>query len=322
MEKLFPSKLLLGPMAGVTDYAFRRLLRDMGLDYSVSEMISAKGICYQNERTEDYAKAHPSDHPLALQLFGSEVSFMVKAARYLEEHYPYEVLDINMGCPVRKVVKNGDGSALMKDEKKAMEIVEALVEHTSKPVTVKIRTGISDESKNCVSFAKAMEKAGASMVVVHGRTAQQMYSGKANWEDIGRVKEALEIPVIGNGDITCLEEGLQRMKNYHVDGVMVGRALRGNPFIARDFKQYSLNQSMPQEVTIKDRFEVMMTHLGYLIEERGERLAIPVFRKHALWYTRDFPRSASLRGRLSTLESRGELLEILSEFLDTKPEIA
>lgn len=312
----FPSKLLLGPMAGVTDYAFRRLLREMGLEYGVSEMISAKGLCYGNEKTTDYARAHGSDHPLALQLFGSEPEFMLQAALYLEKHYKYEVLDINMGCPVRKVVKNGDGSALMRDPKRAMEIVALLVEKTSKPVTVKFRTGISEDSKNGVAFGKAMEKAGASMVVVHGRTAEQMYSGRANWDDIGRVKEALQIPVIGNGDIDSLEEGLDKLERYHVDGIMVGRAFRGNPFLARDFKDYFQRGKSPQPVPVKERFKIMQTHLAYLIEEMGEVHGTAAFRKHGLWYMRDFPGSAKLRDQLSHLRNAQQLNDILSCVLD------
>ncbi|HZK10602.1 MAG TPA: tRNA dihydrouridine synthase DusB [Clostridia bacterium] len=316
MIGFFPSKLLLGPMAGVTDYAFRRLLREMGLEYSVSEMISAKGLCYGNDKTILYARAHKTDHPLALQLFGSEVEFMLKAALYLEKHFEYEVLDINMGCPVKKIVKNGDGSALMKDTKLAMEIVYKLAENTSKPVSVKIRTGINEERKNCVEFAKAMEKAGASMVVVHGRTASQMYSGRANWNDIGRVKQALEVPVIGNGDIDSLEEGLNRIKDYDVDGVMIARALRGNPFLVRDYKNYFTEGKLPEEVSIKERFSTMQTHLQYLIEERGETNGTAAFRKHGLWYIRDFPGSAKIRDKLAHLKKAEDLQEIISTVLD------
>ncbi|NLY37188.1 MAG: tRNA dihydrouridine synthase DusB [Tissierellia bacterium] len=316
MIELFPSKLLLGPMAGVTDYAFRRLLREMGLEYGVSEMISAKGLCYGNDKTADYARAHSSDHPLALQLFGSDPQFMLRAALYLEKHYIYEVLDINMGCPVKKVVRNGDGSALMKDIKLAMEIVSKLVENTSKPVSVKFRSGISEDSKNCVAFAKAMEKAGASMVVVHGRTANQMYSGRANWDDIGRVKDALQIPVVGSGDITSLEEGLDKIKHYGVDAIMIARALRGNPFLVRDYKKYFTEGTQPETVSLEERFSTMRTHLKYLIEEMGEANGTASFRKHGLWYMRDFPGSAKLRDRLSHLQNAQELDVILSSVVD------
>lgn len=321
MTELFPSKLLLGPMAGVTDYAFRRLLRELGLEYGVSEMISAKGLSYGNDKTTDYARAHKIDHPLALQVFGSEPKSMLKAAIYLEKHYKYEVLDINMGCPVRKVVKNGDGSALMKDTKLAMEIVNLLVENTSKPVSVKIRSGINEESRNCVEFARSMEKAGASMVVIHGRTAAQMYSGRANWDDIARVKEALQIPVVGNGDISSLEEGLTKIKNYGVDGVMIARALRGNPFLVRDFKNYFTEGIKPQAVSLEERFSTMRTHLGYLIEEMGETNGTATFRKHGLWYMRDFPGSAKLRDRLSHLKNAEELDKILDSVLDRQTEM-
>lgn len=316
MLDLFPSKLLLGPMAGVTDYAFRRLLREMGLEYSVSEMISAKGLCYGNEKTTDYARSHVSDHPLALQIFGSEPDYMVKAALYLEKNYPYEVLDINMGCPVKKIFRNGEGSALMKDEKLAMEIVSSLVDKTSKPVSVKIRTGISEESKNAVAFARAMERAGASMVVVHGRTTQQMYSGKANWEDIARVKNALEIPVIGNGDITSLNDGLEKMKSYQVDAVMVARALRGNPFLVRDFKNYFENGQEPIKPTMREVVDTMRLHFSYLVEEMGEVYAASAFRKHGLWYVRDFAGSARFRDRLSNIKSERDLDDIISAILD------
>lgn len=322
MIELFPSKLLLGPMAGVTDFAFRRLLRELGLEYGVSEMISAKGLCFGNDKTADYARAHKTDHPLALQLFGSEPKSMLRAALYLEKHYKYEVLDINMGCPVRKVIKNGDGSALMKDTKLAMEIVSRLVENTNKPVSVKIRSGISEESRNCVEFAKSMEKAGASLIVVHGRTTAQMYSGKANWHDIGRVKEALQIPVVGNGDITSLEEGLDKIKHYGVDGVMIARALRGNPFLVRDYQKYFLEGIKPEAVSLEERFSTMTTHLNYLIEEMGEINATATFRKHGLWYMRDFPGSAKLRDRLSHLKNAEELDEILRGVLDRRTEMA
>ncbi|NLY72674.1 MAG: tRNA dihydrouridine synthase DusB [Tissierellia bacterium] len=316
MLDLFPSKLLLGPMAGVTDYAFRRLLREMGLEYSVSEMISAKGICYGNERTIDYAKSHESDHPLALQIFGSDPDYMVRAALYLEKNYQYEVLDINMGCPVKKIFKNGEGSALMKNEKLAMEIVASLVEHTSKPVSVKIRTGISEENKNAVRFARAMERAGASMVVVHGRTTQQMYSGRANWEDIARVKEALQIPVIGNGDISSLQEGLEKMRSYQVDAVMVARALRGNPFLVRDYKNYFEKGLEPLKPSMKEVVDAMRLHFSYLVEEMGEVYAASAFRKHGLWYVRDFAGSAKFRDRLSNIKSGQDLDDILSAILD------
>ncbi len=316
MLEYFPSKLLLGPMAGITDYAFRRLLRELGLEYSVSEMISAKGLCFGNHRTADYARAHEKDHPLALQIFGSDPEYMLKAALYLEDNFSYEVLDINMGCPVKKIFNNGEGSALMKNTKLAMDIVARLVENTTKPVTVKIRLGISNDRKNAVEFARAMEKAGASMVVVHGRTTDQMYSGKANWEEIARVKEALEIPVIGNGDITSLDQGLEKLKKYGVDGIMVARALRGNPFLARDFKNYFEKGEKAQRVGAQELIATMRTHMGYLVEELGEKNASTAFRKHGLWYVRDFPGSAKLRDRLSNLENLKDFEFILQSLLD------
>ena len=316
MLEYFPSKLLLGPMAGVSDYAFRRLLRDLGLEYGVSEMISAKGLCFGNDKTSDYARAHEKDHPLALQIFGSDPKYMLKAAHILEKSYSYEVLDINMGCPVKKIFKNGEGSALMKNTRLAMDIVSTLVENTSKPVTVKIRLGVSQDKKNAVDFARAMERAGASMVAVHGRTTDQMYSGRANWEDIARVKEALEIPVIGNGDVVSLEDGLEKMKLSGVDGLMVARALRGNPFLVRDFKDYFERGIKPAKVTLEELVQTMRTHLGYLVEELGEKHASATFRKHGLWYVRDFPGSARLRDRLANLQNSQEFELILEELLD------
>ncbi len=287
--------IILAPMAGISDGAFRLLLREHGLQFAVTEMISSRGIVFDNKKTMEFLNRKKEDYPLSVQIFGNEPEVMAKAAKKIEEMGVAEVIDINMGCPARKIFSNSDGSSLMKDEKRAAKIVEEIKKRVKLPVSVKCRIGIDDESINLLSFVKTIESAGADFIAVHGRTKKQMYSGEANWEIIGEAKSLLSIPLIGNGDITSLAGAKEKMSTYGVDGVMIGRGFRGNPFLIEN-----------GTVSIEEKINVMRRHLELMIEEKGEKRALIEFRKHIVWYTKGMRGGSKFRSRLSTLSSLDE----------------
>ena len=303
---------ILAPMAGVTDLPFRLLCKEQGAGLLCMEMISAKAIQYNNKNTRALLEIHPEEEPVSLQLFGSDPEVISEIAKRSEE-LPFAILDINMGCPVPKIVRNGEGSALMNQPKLVHEIVSKTVKAIQKPVTVKIRKGFNDESINAVEIAKIIEDAGAAAVAVHGRTREQYYSGKADWDIIRQVKEAVSIPVIGNGDVVSGESALAMMRETGCDGVMIGRGAQGNPWIFSELVEYEKTGVMPSRPSNEELKDMMLRHARLQIQYKGEYLGIREMRKHVSWYTTGLKNSAKLRGEINAVESYEELSKLLDE---------
>lgn len=304
--------LILAPMAGVTDLPFRLLCREQGAGLVCMEMISAKAIYYNNRNTRELMEIHPQEQPVSLQLFGSDPQIISEMARRIEER-PFAILDLNMGCPVPKVVNNGEGSALMKNPRLAGEIIEKTVKAIQKPVTVKIRKGFNDNMVNAVEMARIAQESGAAAVAVHGRTREQYYSGKADWEIIARVKQALSIPVIGNGDVTDGPGARAMLEQTGCDGVMVGRAVRGNPWIFREILAcLEGGEALPRPCA-REMKEMVLRHARMLLELKGEYTAVREMRKHIAWYTAGWRGSASFRRRINELDSFGALSDAVEE---------
>ena len=306
-----PNPLVLAPMAGVTDLPFRVLCKEQGAGLICMEMVSAKAILYKNKNTEDLMTIDPGEHQVSLQLFGSASEILGQIAAQIEER-PFDILDFNMGCPVPKVVNNGEGSALMKDPHLVRKIVTSMVKAVKKPVTVKIRKGFNEESANAVEIAKILEDCGVAAIAVHGRTRAQFYSGKADWDIIRRVKEAVSIPVIGNGDVTDAASAEALVEQTGCDGIMIGRGAEGNPWIFKQILHYEqtgelLEKPSPQEVT-----EMILRHAKMQMEFKGEYIGMREIRKHAAWYTAGYKNSAKLRGKINETETYEELKELLS----------
>lgn len=306
------SPVALAPMAGVTDLPFRILCREQGCGLMCTEMVSAKALLYKNRNTKPLLETKPEERPVAVQLFGSDPEIMSEMALMMEEG-PYDIIDVNMGCPVPKIVNNGEGSALMKNPKLAGEILSAMTRKLKKPVTVKFRKGFNDESVNAVEFAKMAEQSGAAAVAVHGRTREQFYSGKADWDIIRQVKEAVSIPVIGNGDIFTPQDAGRMMEETGCDGVMVARGAKGNPWIFSRIDHYLktgevLPKQGPEEVK-----QMILRHAELLVAFKGEYTAMREMRKHVSWYTAGYPHSAALRNEINLVETMEELTELVLE---------
>lgn len=305
---------ILAPMAGVTDLPFRLLCKEQGAGLLCMEMVSAKAIQYNNKNTKALLEIHPEETPVSLQLFGSEPDVISEIAKQIEE-LPFAILDINMGCPVPKIVKNGEGSALMKNPKLIHEIVSKTVKAIQKPVTVKIRKGFDDTCINAVEIAKIIEDAGAAAVAVHGRTREQYYSGQADWDIIRQVKEAVSIPVIGNGDVTSGESAVAMQKQTGCDGVMIGRGAQGNPWIFSELIAYDKTGQIPERPTKEEVIRMLLRHADLQMTYKGEYLGIREMRKHAAWYTSGLPNSAKLRGEINAVETVEQLEVLLREKL-------
>lgn len=304
------NNVILAPMAGVTDLPFRILCKEQGAGLLCMEMVSAKAIYYGSKNTEELMKISPAEMPVSLQLFGSDADIMADMAKKIEEK-PFAVLDINMGCPVPKVVNNGEGSALMKNPKLAEEIITKMVKAVKKPVTVKIRKGFDEAHLNAVEMAKIAEASGAAAVAVHGRTREQYYAGKADWDCIRAVKEAVKIPVIGNGDVTGALSAERLLKETGCDGVMVGRAAQGNPFIFREITEYLETGVIPPKPTPAEVRATIERHARMQMEEKGEYTGVREMRKHLSWYTVGYPNSAKYRQMINSMETMEELLHSL-----------
>ncbi len=301
---------VLAPMAGVTDLPFRLLCREQGAGLLCMEMVSAKAIQYNNKNTKALLEIHPEERPVSLQLFGSDPDVISEIAKQIEE-LPFAILDINMGCPVPKIVRNGEGSALMKNPKLVHEIVSKTAKAIKKPVTVKIRKGFDDTCINAVEIAKIIEDAGAAAVAVHGRTREQYYSGKADWDIIRQVKEAVSIPVIGNGDVTSGESALAMMRETGCDGVMIGRGSQGNPWIFSELLEYEKTGVMPERPSRDEIKNMILRHARLQLDYKGEYLGIREMRKHVAWYTTGMPNSAKFRNEINAVETYEELESLL-----------
>lgn len=307
---------VLAPMASVADRAYRLMCKKYGASYVVSEMVSAKGICYSDRKTAELCTVTDMERPMAVQLFGSEPEFMAEAVKIVLQYNP-DIIDINMGCPVQKVVNTGAGSALMKDVKLASEITESAVKSAGKvPVTVKIRSGWNSEHINAVEIAKALENSGAAAIAVHGRTRDQFYSGKADWEIIRQVKDAVKIPVIGNGDVTDVESCLAMYESTGCDLVMIGRGSYGNPFVFEEIDAHFSGKDYIRP-DISEKMRVMLEHIRLIIEMSGksEEMAMHEARKHAAWYMNGYYGSAKFRGRCYQLSSYAEAEKLAKEFI-------
>ena len=304
------NRIALGPMAGVTDLPFRLLCKEQGCGMIYTEMVSAKAILYNNKNTIELLQSDEKERPVALQLFGSEPDIMAEIAERVSEG-PYDFIDVNMGCPVPKIVNNGEGSALMKNPVLAADIINAMVKKSKKPITVKIRKGFDDSSINAVEVAKRLEQAGASLVAVHGRTREQFYSGEADWDIIRHVKEAVKIPVTGNGDIRSPEDAKRMLDETGCDMIMIGRAARGNPWIFRQVDEYLRTGVRLDRPSIDEVKSMILRHCKMLVEYKGEYTGIREMRKHVAWYIFGYPHAAALRNAVNMVESIEELEELV-----------
>lgn len=307
------NNLILAPMAGVTDQPFRILCREQGCGLLYTEMVSAKAILYKNRNTRELLEVCGEERPIAVQLFGSDPEIVSEIAHQIEDG-PYDIIDINMGCPVPKIVNNGEGSALMKNPKLVERILSSMVKKVKKPVTVKFRKGFNDDCVNAVEIAKIAESCGAAAVAVHGRTREQFYSGKADWEIIRQVKEAVQIPVIGNGDIFTPQDAKRMLEQTGCDGLMIARGARGNPWLFHRIHHYLDTGELLPEPDTAEICRMILRHAKLQTEMKGESLGMKEMRKHIAWYTAGLPHSASIRrecNQLETLEELGQLLENL-----------
>lgn len=309
------NNVVLAPMAGVTDLPFRLLCKEMGCGLLYTEMVSAKAIMYNNKNTEALLKVTPQENPIAVQLFGSEPAVMSEIAKRIEER-PFDIIDVNMGCPVPKVVNNGEGSALLKNPKLVGEIVEAMAKAVKKPVTVKIRAGFDETSINAPQIAHVIQESGGAAVAVHARTRQQYYSGHADWDVISRVKEAVSIPVIGNGDILCGEDAVKMFEQTKCDAVMIGRGAQGNPWIFKQINDYMTNGTEFTKPSANEVCDMIMRHAVMLIEAKGEYTGIREMRKHFAWYTAGMKHAAVLRNEVNHVEHIEQLEELVNKIRD------
>ena len=301
---------VLAPMAGVTDLPFRKLCKEQGAGLICMEMISAKAISFHNKNTEALMEIDQAEHPVSMQLFGSDPALMAEVAKSIKER-PFDILDINMGCPVPKVVNNGEGSALLKDPELLVRIVKSVSSAISKPLTVKVRIGFEKFPVDIVEIAKRVEDAGAAAIAVHGRTREQYYSGTADWDAIRRVKDAVSIPVIGNGDVDSPKKAEALIRDTGCDAVMIGRATRGNPWIFREMNHYFCTGELLPRPSVEEIREMILRHTRLQIELKGEFTGIREMRKHVAWYTAGMRHSAALRRETNTISSYEELERLL-----------
>lgn len=309
------NNLILAPMAGVCDLPFRLLCKEQGAALLCMEMVSAKGIYYNNKNTEQLLTVDENERPVSLQLFGSDPDIISEMAKRIEERN-FDILDINMGCPVAKIVNNGDGSALMKNPKLAGEIIEKTANAIKKPVTVKIRKGFDDEHVNAVEMAHVAEESGAAAIAVHGRTREQFYSGKADWDIIAQVKDAVKIPVIGNGDLLDARDVIAMKEQTNCDGFMIGRGAQGNPWIFSQILHYFATGELIGKPPMTEMVDMILRHARMLIDFKGEYTGVREMRKHAAWYTAGYHGAGKLRGQINDVESYEDLEKLFSSFID------
>jgi nifR3 family TIM-barrel protein len=308
------NRIVMAPMAGITNVAFRKIIKEFGVGLVVSEMVSDKALCYGNKKTIEMLNIDEDEHPVSIQIFGGDVDSMVKAAKYVDENSNCDIIDINMGCPVNKVLKAKAGSYLLQYPDLVYDIVKNVVEAVSKPVTVKIRLGIDKEHINCVEIAKLIEKAGASAIAIHGRTRSQMYEGEADWSYIKQVKEAVNIPVMGNGDVRTPQDALRMLEETGCDAVMVGRAALGNPWVIKRMVDYVEYGKYEEEPTFNEKLDQCLIHARKLVEVDGEKNAIRQMRGHAPWYMKGLKSAAVIKNMLSKVNTYNELETIVEDY--------
>ncbi|HHZ03284.1 MAG TPA: tRNA dihydrouridine synthase DusB [Tissierellia bacterium] len=317
------NNVVLAPMAGVTDITYRTICKEMGAGLVYTEMVSAKGLYYKDTKTEQLMKINEKNRPVSLQIFGSDpyiMSYVVE--KYINDRDDIDIIDINMGCPAPKIVKNNDGCSLMKNPSLAGEIVYEIKKATKKPVTAKIRAGWSKDTINAVEFAKILESNGLDMVAVHGRTREQFYTGEADYNIIKEVKKNVKIPVVGNGDIYKPQDALKMIEETNCDGVMIGRGILGNPWLIMNTVKILNNDTDFYEPTIKDRINMIKRHASMLIEELNEKIAILEMRKFAAWYMKGMKNSSQIRNYINKITTAAELFSILDEYLEENGEVS
>lgn len=307
------NEVFLAPMAGVTDLPFRLICKELGCGLLYTEMINAKALCYDDKNTKKMLNILDEEHPVAVQIFGSEPEFMGKAAQILND-YPNEILDINMGCPAPKVVKNGDGSALMRNPKLAGQVLDQVVKNSKKPVTLKIRKGWDDNSVNALEIAKIAEDCGICAITIHGRTREQYYSGQADWDIIGEVKSKISIPVIGNGDVTSVEDAIRIKDHAGCDAIMIGRGAQGNPWIFKRIDHYMKTGQLLDPPSKDEKIDIAIKHMDLAIKEHGEYVAVREMRKHIGWYLKGMKHSARFRDQINHMVTAKEVIDTLNQY--------